>query len=167
MQHENQQNSYKFCLFLDLVGTAPQSSRWSLIVLDLHYILSAYLNLSYAYVKNIRLCANMFLKGVFTSDVDYQPGLTSSEARKLGLIAEGIIPLPKEMAFPLPKGAEWQTLYDYVRFPPAKTGTRLGIITSVKEKSLKTDVHVHSKRKPAVKEHKKNKEVDVKSKVKK
>ncbi|XP_031573056.1 WD repeat-containing protein 90-like, partial [Actinia tenebrosa] len=150
-------------LIANLVGTAPQSSRWSLLVLDLHYILSAYLNLSYAYLKNIRLCANMFLKGVFTSDVDYQPGLTSSEARKLGLIAEGVIPLPKEMAFPLPKGAEWQTLYDYVRFPPAKTGTRLGIITNLKEK--KTDIHVHSKRKQAVKEDKKTKEGDVKSKV--
>jgi hypothetical protein len=103
----------------------------------------------------------MFLKGVFTSDIDYQPGLTSSEARKLGLIAEGIVPLPKEMAFPLPKGSEWQTLFDYVRFPPDKTSTRLGIITSLKEK--KADIL--SKRKPVKEEKKTMKDVGVKSKV--
>ncbi|KAK3717349.1 hypothetical protein QZH41_011587, partial [Actinostola sp. cb2023] len=144
----------------NLVGTTPQTSRWTLLVLDLHYILSAYLNLSFAYVKNARLCANMFLRGLFTSDVDYQPGLTSSEARKLGLIAEGVTPMPKEMAFPIPKGSDWQTLYDYVRFPPDKNNTRLGIITSLKGKRMQS----HESRNKSARKSEKDSSDVVKSK---
>ena len=105
----------------------------------------------------------MFLRGLFTSDVDYQPGLSSSEARKLDLLAEGVIPMPKEMAFPQPKGSDWQNLYDYVRFPPEKTNTRLGIITSVQEKRLKTQERTDKPEKKHV--EKKRDDVIVRSKA--
>ena len=101
-------------------------------MLDFRYILSVYLNRQYAYVKNMRLCANMFLKGLFTSDIDYQPGISASEARKLGLLDQGISPMPREMAFPLPKGADWLQLYDYIKFPPDSKVAQFGIIANVK-----------------------------------
>lgn len=101
-------------------------------MLDLRYILSVYLNRQYAYLKTMRLCANMFLKGLFTSDIDYMPGISASEARKLGLLDQGVSPLPREMTFPLPKGADWHELYDYIKFPPDSKVAKFGIMANVK-----------------------------------
>ena len=86
-------------------------------MLDLKYIVSFYLNKKYSYLKNIRLCANMVVKGLFTSDTDYEPGLSINEARRLGLISTGYVPVPRDMAFHVPKGANWSDLYDVIKFP--------------------------------------------------
>ncbi|RMX43573.1 hypothetical protein pdam_00010827, partial [Pocillopora damicornis] len=115
-----------------LVGTTSQTTRWTVLVLDFRYILSVYLNRQYSYMKSIRLCANMFLKGLFTSDIDYAPGISASEARKLGLLDKGISPLPREMAFPLAKGADWDQLYDYIKFPPDSKIAQFGIMANMK-----------------------------------
>ena len=80
----------------------------------------------------MRLCASMFLKGLFTSDIDYQPGISASEARKLGLLDQGISPVPREMAYPLTKGADWHQLYDYIKFPPGNKVAQFGIIANAK-----------------------------------
>jgi len=74
----------------------------------------------------------MFLKGLFTSDIDYMPGISASEARKLGLLDQGVSPLPREMSFPLPKGADWHELYDYIKFPPDSKIAQFGIMANVK-----------------------------------
>ena len=95
----------------------------------------------------MRLCANMFLKGLFTSDIDYQPGISASEARKLGLLDQGVSPIPREMAFPLPKGEDWHQLYDYIKFPPDTKVAQFGIIANAKSvlRQPKVDpVHVGS-----------------------
>lgn len=115
-----------------LVGTTSQTTRWTVLVLDFRYILSVYLNRQYAYMKTMRFCANMFLKGLFTSDIDYMPGISASEARKLGLLDQGVSPLPREMTFPLPKGADWHELYDYIKFPPDSKIAQFGIMANVK-----------------------------------
>jgi len=117
---------------LGLVGTTSQTTRWTVLVLDFRYILSVYLNRQYSYMKTMRFCANMFLKGLFTSDIDYMPGISASEARKLGLLEQGVSPLPREMTFPLPKGADWHELYDYIKFPPDSKIAQFGIIANVK-----------------------------------
>ncbi|KAJ8037449.1 WD repeat-containing protein 90 [Holothuria leucospilota] len=103
----------------DLPGPAPASSRWTLLLLDFQYILSMYLNRKYSYLKSIQLCSSMFVKNVFTSDIQYEPGITVQEARDLGLLSTGVQPLPREMAFPKPKGQEWDILYNFLRFPNA------------------------------------------------
>lgn len=116
-------------------------------MLDFRYILSVYLNRQYSYLKTMRLCASMFLKGLFTSDIDYQPGISASEARKLGLLDQGVSPIPREMAFPLPKGADWHQLYDYIKFPPDTKVAQFGIIANAKSvlRQPKVDpVHVSS-----------------------
>ncbi|XP_035694518.1 WD repeat-containing protein 90-like [Branchiostoma floridae] len=103
----------------DNLGPAPAAMRWTVLMLDLHYILSVYLNQRYAYLKSVRLCANLFVKNMFTSDMEYEPGLSLSEAKKTGVLAHGVTPMPREMAFPVPKGETWHDRYDFVRFPSA------------------------------------------------
>ena len=91
------------------------SPRWSLLVVDLKTILSKYVHSSYAYLKNLKLCANLVVKNVFTSDHNYSPlvdGSGSSENKYHGYAH----PLPRELAFPLPKGSSFVDVYNYVQF---------------------------------------------------
>nr|XP_046233487.1 WD repeat-containing protein 90 isoform X2 [Scatophagus argus] len=107
-----------------LVGPAPASVRWTCMILDLQYTLSVYLNRCYSHLKSIKLCANMAVKNMFTSDLLLDPGLSFSEAKLMGLgSSQGTGPMPRDMSFPVPKGASWHDLYDYIRFP--SEGTKL------------------------------------------
>ncbi|XP_074866919.1 WD repeat-containing protein 90 isoform X2 [Carettochelys insculpta] len=101
----------------DLVGVAPANVRWTCLMLDLHYILSMYLNRRYSHLKSIKLCSNLLVKNLYTSDLLFEPGVTFSEARQAKLAFHGISPMPREMAFPVPKGENWHDRYDYIRFP--------------------------------------------------
>ncbi|XP_022092508.1 WD repeat-containing protein 90-like isoform X1 [Acanthaster planci] len=103
----------------DIQGPAPASTRWTVLLLDFQYILSMYLNRKYSHLKSVRLCANLLVKNLFTSDTQYEAGLSLRQAREAGMIAKGVAPLPREMAFPVPKGSQWHDLYDYIRFPAA------------------------------------------------
>uniref|UniRef100_A0A670K2Y4 WD repeat-containing protein 90 n=1 Tax=Podarcis muralis TaxID=64176 RepID=A0A670K2Y4_PODMU len=104
-------------VYENLVGLAPSSVRWTCLILDLRYILSLYLNRSYSHLKSVKLCSNLLVKNLFTSDLLFDPGVTSSEAHQSKLATQGISPMPREMTFPVPKGENWHDLYDYVRFP--------------------------------------------------
>ncbi|XP_053132932.1 WD repeat-containing protein 90 [Hemicordylus capensis] len=107
----------------DLVGLAPTNVRWTCLVLDLRYILSLYLNRSYSHLKSVKLCSNLLVKNLFTSDLLFDPGLNYFEAQRSKVALRGISPMPREMAFPVPKGEEWHDLYDYIRFP--SDGTKM------------------------------------------
>lgn len=93
---------------------AAKTSRWTILVLDIRSILSQHLNTEFAYVKNIQLCANQLVKGVFTSHTEYNPLISASSELEQ---SHGIQPLPREMRFPLGKTEMFTELYDYVRFP--------------------------------------------------
>ena len=67
------------------MGQLPTSTRWTLLCLDMQYILSVYLNKHFLYLKSIRLCSTMFAKNVFTSNIYYEPGLDVTIARKTGM----------------------------------------------------------------------------------
>ncbi|NXK11418.1 WDR90 protein, partial [Herpetotheres cachinnans] len=99
------------------LGAAPADVRWTCLVLDLHSILSLYLNRRYSHLKSIKLCSNLLVKNLCTSDLVFDPGVTFSEARQADLSCRGVAPMPREMAFPVPKGEKWHDLYDYIRFP--------------------------------------------------
>ncbi|XP_066924682.1 WD repeat-containing protein 90-like [Clytia hemisphaerica] len=99
------------------LGGSPKSSRWTLLCLNMQYVLSVYLNKQFSHLKSIRLCSSMFLKNVFTSTTKYEPGLDISKARKTGLLASGVVPLPREMSFPLERHETWATKYDHILFP--------------------------------------------------
>ncbi|KAM6407489.1 WD repeat-containing protein 90 [Rhynochetos jubatus] len=102
----------------DLPGAAPADVRWTCLVLDLRSILSLYLSRPYSHLKSIKLCSNLLVKNLCTSDLVFDPGVTFSEARQADLACRGVAPMPREMAFPVPKGEKWHDLYDYIRFPP-------------------------------------------------
>ncbi|NXT75060.1 WDR90 protein, partial [Zapornia atra] len=101
----------------DLLGAAPADVRWTCLVLDLFSILSLYLNRCYSHLKSVKLCSNLLVKNLCTSDLVFDPGVTFSEARPAELARLGVAPMPREMAFPVPKGRNWHDLYDYIRFP--------------------------------------------------
>nr|XP_033770291.1 WD repeat-containing protein 90 isoform X1 [Geotrypetes seraphini] len=101
----------------DLVGPAPVGARWTCLLLDLHYILSMYLNRRYSHLKSIKLCSNLLVKNLFTSDLLFEPGVTFSEAKQAKLLFDRATPMPREMAFPILKGEKWHDSYDYIRFP--------------------------------------------------
>ncbi len=64
---------------LDQIGPAPMSTLWTILCLDFQYILSMYLNRRYSYMKGIKLCANMLVKNICTSDMEYEPGILVCE----------------------------------------------------------------------------------------
>uniref|UniRef100_A0A7N8XKJ2 WD repeat domain 90 n=1 Tax=Mastacembelus armatus TaxID=205130 RepID=A0A7N8XKJ2_9TELE len=100
--------------FLCLVGPAPTSVRWTCLMLNLQYTLSVYLSHCYNHLKSIKLCSNMAVKNLFTSDLLLDPG---------DFPTKGTGAMPREMSFPVPKGSSWHDLYDYIKFP--SEGTKL------------------------------------------
>ncbi|XP_007499277.1 WD repeat-containing protein 90 isoform X1 [Monodelphis domestica] len=98
----------------DLIGAAPNSVRWTCLQLDLQFILMLYLNRLYSHVKSIKLCANMLVKNIYTSDLSFDPGVTVSQVRQAKLALNA---MPREMAFPVPKGEKWHDRYVFIRFP--------------------------------------------------
>ncbi|XP_061411307.1 WD repeat-containing protein 90 isoform X1 [Lethenteron reissneri] len=95
----------------------PMDARWTCLVLDLHYILSIYLNRRYSHLKAVRLCCSMLVRNLFTSDTLYQPGAPVVACGRSGQLPQGLGAMPREMAFYLPKGASWHDVYDFIRFP--------------------------------------------------
>lgn len=61
------------------MGPAPPSVRWTCLMLDLEYMLSIYLKHCYHSLKSIKLCANMAVKNMFTSDLLLEPGETVTD----------------------------------------------------------------------------------------
>uniref|UniRef100_A0A7N5ZSH5 WD repeat domain 90 n=1 Tax=Anabas testudineus TaxID=64144 RepID=A0A7N5ZSH5_ANATE len=95
---------FLFCLCgPGLVGPAPTSVRWTCLMLDLQYTLTVYLNRCYSHLKSIKLCANMSVKNMFTSDLLLDPGESQRS-------------MPREMSFPVPKGGSWHDIYDYIKY---------------------------------------------------
>ncbi|NXE98126.1 WDR90 protein, partial [Menura novaehollandiae] len=98
-------------------GAAPPDVRWTCLVLDLPSILSLYLSRRYGHLRGVKLCCNLLVKNLCTSDLLFDPGVSFSEARHGDLSCRGAAPMPRELAFPVPKGENWHDLYDYIRFP--------------------------------------------------
>ncbi|XP_014398511.1 PREDICTED: WD repeat-containing protein 90 isoform X3 [Myotis brandtii] len=98
----------------DLAGAAPPGARWTCLQLDLHDILLVYLNRRYSHLKSVRLCASLLVRNLYTSDLCFDPAVTVAEARRAKL---PVTPMPREMAFPVPKGENWHDHYIHIRFP--------------------------------------------------
>ena len=89
--------------------------------MDLLTTLREFLHCSYSYVKGIRLCGNLLVRNIFTSDIRYLPNVVEKF---------GAANLPKEMMFHVPKGCLFSNLYNFITFPPPQhdinnaTGTK-------------------------------------------
>ncbi|XP_065826313.1 WD repeat-containing protein 90-like isoform X2 [Oscarella lobularis] len=113
----------------------PGESRWAFLILDLKSTLTKYQNRRYQCVKNVKLCANLLVKNLFTSDILFDPMIPENVKRRreyAALLREGTMPVPKEMAFPVPKdAAEWLELYDIMRFPDERNVVPVAMSTAV------------------------------------
>ncbi|XP_054442774.1 WD repeat-containing protein 90 [Pteronotus mesoamericanus] len=98
----------------DRAGVAPPAARWTCLQLDLHNILLVYLNRHYSHLKSVRLCANLLVRSLYTSDLCFDPAVTVAEARRAKL---PVTPMPREMSFPVPKGESWHDHYIHIWFP--------------------------------------------------
>ncbi|XP_023472469.2 WD repeat-containing protein 90 isoform X5 [Equus caballus] len=98
----------------DAAGVPPTGARWTCLQLDLHDLLLVYLNRRYGHLKSIRLCASLLVRNLYTSDLCFDPAVTAPEARRAKL---PVTPMPREMAFPVPKGQSWHDRYVHIRFP--------------------------------------------------
>ncbi|XP_059010020.1 WD repeat-containing protein 90-like isoform X4 [Mustela lutreola] len=95
-------------------GVAPSGPRWTCLQLDLRDVLLLYLNRRYSHLKSVRLCASLLVKSLYTSDLCFEPAVSTAEARRAKL---SVVPVPREMAFPVPKGESWYDHYVHIRFP--------------------------------------------------
>uniref|UniRef100_A0A6I8N486 WD repeat-containing protein 90 n=1 Tax=Ornithorhynchus anatinus TaxID=9258 RepID=A0A6I8N486_ORNAN len=98
------------------IGMASASGRWTCLQLDLNLTLALFLNRHYSHLKSIKLCANLLVKNLFTSDLLFDPGITFSEARRAKLALPGSSAMPREMAFPVSKGQSWHDRYTFIRW---------------------------------------------------
>uniref|UniRef100_A0A8W4FF08 WD repeat-containing protein 90 n=1 Tax=Sus scrofa TaxID=9823 RepID=A0A8W4FF08_PIG len=97
-----------------LAGVAPPGTRWTCLQLDLPDLLLVYLNRRHSHLKSVRLCASLLVRSLYTSDLCFDPAVTVAEARRAKL---SVTPIPREMAFPVPKGESWHDHYVHIRFP--------------------------------------------------
>lgn len=98
----------------ELAGVAPPGTRWTCLQLDLPDLLLVYLNRRHSHLKSVRLCASLLVRSLYTSDLCFDPAVTVAEARRAKL---SVTPIPREMAFPVPKGESWHDHYVHIRFP--------------------------------------------------
>ena len=82
---------------------------WTILCMDLLTTLRELLHCSYSYVKGIRLCGNLLVRSIFTSDIRYLPNIVEKF---------GAAKFPKEMMFHVPKGCVFSDLYNFITFPP-------------------------------------------------
>ncbi|XP_073070524.1 WD repeat-containing protein 90 isoform X3 [Manis javanica] len=97
-----------------LVAVASPSARWTCLQLDWHDILLIHLNQRCSHLKSVRLCASLLVQSLYPSDQCFSPVVTVTEAQRAKL---PVTPMPREMAFPVPKGESWHDHYAHVRFP--------------------------------------------------
>ena len=70
----------------DLSGPAPPITKWTILCIDLINLTQTYSSRTYQAVRGYKLCANILVKNVITSDLLYEPGVTCVEARLKGNI---------------------------------------------------------------------------------
>ncbi|XP_062041569.1 WD repeat-containing protein 90 [Lepus europaeus] len=95
-------------------GAAGAGARWTCLQLDLRDTLLLHGRRRYGHLRGVRLCASLLVRNLYTSDLCFDPAVTVAEARRAKL---PVTPVPREMAFPVPKGESWHDRYLHIRFP--------------------------------------------------
>ena len=88
------------------------NDKWTVLCMDLQCILKEFLHSSYSHLKGIKLCGNLLVRNIFTSDIRYLPNIMEQF---------GAAKLPKEMSFHVPRGSNFNDLYNFITFPTAHT----------------------------------------------
>ena len=73
----------------------------------------------------MQICANMLLKGIYTSSTEYDPKISLKQARAEGIksVCENLAPMPREINFVVKKGQNWDDTYQFIRFPAKTIGS--------------------------------------------
>jgi hypothetical protein len=98
------------------------SANWSILVLDLQVTLAKFISRTYTFVKNVKVCGNVFIKNIFTSNIQYVPSVSASDSDYL---------LPPEISFHVPKGSKFTDLYTFIQFPPPSEVDLISVSRSV------------------------------------
>lgn len=79
--------------------------KWTVACIDMQDTLEAYLgtHLHSHVLRSVTLCSNLFVRGIFTSDIEYN-------CRNL----------PREMMFKITPSEQWMNLYDWYEVPSAE-----------------------------------------------
>lgn len=108
----------------DLSGSAPPITKWTILCVDLMSLTHQYVpNRNYHSVRGYKLCANLLIKNVITSDFLYQPGMTHAEAKLKNC---GVTAFPRELSYPCEKYENWYQFFDYVVFPGDNNSKSIG-----------------------------------------
>ncbi|KAL5257469.1 hypothetical protein ACHWQZ_G012421 [Mnemiopsis leidyi] len=95
------------------------SQQWSVVMFNFPNLLRKYVNREYSHIKSIKLCANMFVKNVFSTCKSYNPLVIDKKIKVIDEITKpGDEPFPREMRYPVPSGHEWKEFYVFIKFPP-------------------------------------------------
>ena len=86
-------------------------------------MLKEFLHSTYSHLKGIKLCGNLLVRNIFTSDIRYLPGVMEQF---------GAAKLPKEMSFHVSRGYNFTDLYNFITFPAATQNDR----SNVKESTV-------------------------------
>lgn len=90
------------------------SEKWTVVVLDIQALVKAYggRHLHSHTLRSLTLCSNLFVRGVYTSDLQYTPET-----------------LPKEMAFKCTREQNWRSLYEWMELPSGLEASPRGLPT--------------------------------------
>ena len=105
---------------------APENSRWTFLALDLQAMVFELFRNHYAHVKTVKLCANMTVKGAYTSDIKYCPD-SHTAGDQNGIQSAAIEPVPREMSLPVTKGMNFTDVYCIVRYPSSVEMERVDV----------------------------------------
>ncbi|CAD5124295.1 DgyrCDS12585 [Dimorphilus gyrociliatus] len=81
-------------------GKPTFKTRWTILCLDLSNLLSNYVHRTFSSTKSIKICANVAVKSIGTSNTLY-------EADKL----------PRDLGLQPPTGVKWHDIFDFIKFP--------------------------------------------------
>lgn len=121
------------------------STKWTIVCLDIKNVISEYFGekIVMKETKMITICANLIVRGVYTSDILYNPKT-----------------LPKEMALKAVKIEEWHRENDWIHFPEAFGNENMEGVRAENQSPVKTEEikeKVQNVRKKYVKEENKMK----------
>ncbi|RNA21555.1 WD repeat-containing 90 [Brachionus plicatilis] len=95
----------------DWSGLAPPVTKWTIFCVDLINLVHSYSNRSYSCVRGLKICSNLFIKNVITTDIMYEPGVNCAEARLRNLNS-----FPRDLSYPCDKYENWHHFYDFSVF---------------------------------------------------
>ena len=86
------------------------------------------MNREYSHIKTIKLCANMFVKNVFSTSKAYNPHVIDKKVKLIDEITKpGDEPFPREMRYPVPNGHAWREFYEFIVFPPSSENLSVSV----------------------------------------